>query len=111
MIFITQGRFTQTAMKGMVAKPEDRAEQVRGLIERAGGRMVAYYVTLGEYDFLIVSEGEIDLPSYMGTMAVAAAGGGVSDLKSTIALSSADMKGALEKAQASSGQFRSAGQA
>jgi uncharacterized protein with GYD domain len=111
MIFITQGRYTQPAMKGMVAKPEDRSEQVAGLIQRAGGRMVAYYITLGEYDFLVVSEGDIDLASYMGAMAVAAAGGGVSDLKSTIALTATDMKGALEKAQATVGQFRSAGQA
>ena len=28
-LFITQGRFTQDAMKGMLAKPEDRAEAAR----------------------------------------------------------------------------------
>lgn len=111
MIYITQGRFTQSAMKGMVAAPEDRAEQVKGLIERAGGRFLAYYVTLGEYDFLIVSEGSIELQAYMASMAVAAAGGGVTDLKSTIALTSADMKGAFEKAKEAAGQFRSAGEA
>ena len=27
-IFISQGRFTQDALKGMIAKPEDRAQAV-----------------------------------------------------------------------------------
>lgn len=27
-VFITQGRFTQDAIKGMLAKPEDRSESV-----------------------------------------------------------------------------------
>ena len=47
MIYITQGRYTQAAMKGMIASPEDRTEQARGLFERAGLRMLAYYVTSG----------------------------------------------------------------
>ena len=110
MIYITQGRFTQAAMKGMVARPEDRADQVRGLIERAGGRLVAYYVTLGEYDFLVISEGEIGLDAYIATMAVVGSGGGVSDLRSTVALTSAQARDALAMAQQVAGDYRSAGQ-
>lgn len=110
MIYITQGRFSQTAMKGMVANPEDRTEQVRGLFERVGGRMLGYYVTLGEYDFLVISEGEVDLQTYMAALSVVAAGGGVSDLKSTVAMPASEMKGAFEKARSVAGQFRSAGQ-
>jgi uncharacterized protein with GYD domain len=47
MIYITQGRYTQAAMKGMIASPEDRSEQARALYETAGLRMLSYYVTLG----------------------------------------------------------------
>ena len=111
MIYITQGRYTQSAMKGMVANPEDRTEQVKGLFERLGVRIIGYYVTLGEYDFLIVAEGDADLQSFMSGLAIAAAGGGVSDLKSTMALTATEMKGAFEMAKKASGQFRSAGQA
>ena len=56
-VFITQGRYTQDAVKGMLAKPEDRADSVAQLFAKAGGKMIAYYMTFGEYDFLIVSEG------------------------------------------------------
>ena len=111
MIYITQGRYTQSAMKGMLAQPEDRSEQAGALFERAGAKMLAYYVTLGEYDFLIVAEGDVDLQTYMGSLAVAAASGGLSDLKSTVAITATDWKGALEKAGGAASQYRSPGEA
>ena len=55
-IFITQGRYSRDAIKGMIAHPEDRAEAAGRLFEAAGGKLLSYYVTLGEYDWLIVSE-------------------------------------------------------
>ena len=54
--FITQGRYSRDAIKGMIARPEDRAEAVAKLCEAAGGKLLSYYVTLGEYDWLIVIE-------------------------------------------------------
>jgi uncharacterized protein with GYD domain len=110
MIYITQGRYTQSAMKGMIANPEDRSEQARALFERAGLRMLSYYVTFGEYDFLIVNEGDMDLQSYMAAAVTAAASGGVSDLKTTMGMPAADMKGACEKAAATAAQYRAVGQ-
>ena len=55
-IFISQGRYSQDAIRGMVKTPEDRAEAVSKLIEAAGGRLLSYYVTFGEYDWLLVTE-------------------------------------------------------
>ena len=110
MIFITQGRYTQSAMKGMIANPEDRSEQARALFERAGAKMLAYYVTLGEYDFLIITEGEADLQAFMSAAAAAGASGGVSDLKTIVAMPASDMKGAFEKAKASASQYQGPGQ-
>jgi uncharacterized protein with GYD domain len=106
-LFITQGRFTQDAMRGMIAKPEDRAESVAQLFASGGGKLLAYYMTFGEYDFLIVSEGPIDGAATVAV--VAAASGGVKDLKTTLALSSADMKAAFDKAGAIAAKFKSAG--
>ncbi len=39
-VFITQGRFTHDAIKGMLANPEDRAEAVGKLIAKAGGKLL-----------------------------------------------------------------------
>lgn len=105
--FITQGRFTQDAIKGMLAKPEDRAEAVGQLLAHAGGKLVGYYMTFGEYDFLLISEG----PTEEATTAliIAAAGGGVTDLKTSLALTSSEMKDAFAKAGRLGLTFKSAG--
>jgi uncharacterized protein with GYD domain len=106
-LFITQGRFTQDAMKGMIARPEDRAEEVRKLYAKMGGKLLAYYFTFGEYDFLAVSEGPIE---DVATCAIVVdAGGGITGLKTTLAMTSADMKNAFAKAGPIAASFRSAG--
>ena len=107
-VYITQGRFTGQAIKGMVSKPEDRESEVRKLIEAAGGKLLSYYMTMGEFDFLIISEGEGERDILAGLM-VAAASGGVTDLKTTQAFSSASAKSAFEHAGKIAGKFRPAG--
>jgi uncharacterized protein with GYD domain len=106
-LFITQGRFTQDSMKGMIAKPEDRAEAVSQLFAKTGGKLLAYYFTFGDYDFLLVSEGSNE--GVATSVIVAAAGGGVTDLKTTLAMTSAEMKNAFAKAGPLAAGFRSAG--
>jgi uncharacterized protein with GYD domain len=109
-IFITQGRYSQQAIKGMADNPEDRAEPVRQLFERAGGRVLNYYMTFGEHDFLIVSEVP-DEKTMLSILAVAGYGGGVTDLKTSLAMTTAQAKEAFAAAKGAVGQFRSAGQA
>lgn len=106
-IFITQGRFTQDALKGMIAKPEDRFEVVSQLFAQSGGKLLAYYMTFGEYDFLVVSEGPLEGAAVSAI--VVGAGGGVTDMKTTIGMTSADMKTAFSKASAIAAKFRPAG--
>ena len=36
-IYITQGRYTRDAIKGMIVKPEDRADAVGRAWSKAGG--------------------------------------------------------------------------
>jgi uncharacterized protein with GYD domain len=55
-IYITQGRYTRDAIKGMIIKPEDRADQVSRLLSKVGGRLIGYYLTFGDYDFLSIAE-------------------------------------------------------
>lgn len=108
-IYITQGRYTDRAVKGMVDHPEDRAPAVAALIEAAGGKMLAYYVTLGEYDFLIVSEGDPNRSDYLAGLMVAGATGGVANLTTTVAFTTAEAKSAMEKANAIRAGFQPAG--
>lgn len=84
-IFISQGRYSQDAMRGMAAMPEDRTEPVSKLIEAAGGKLLGYYVTFGEYDWLLVVEAP-DAQTVSAAVITAAAGGGVTDMKTTLAM-------------------------
>ena len=108
-IFITQGRYSQQGLKGLVAAPEDRQEPVKQLFESAGGRLISYYMTFGEYDFLIISEAP-DERAMLSVLATAGAGGGVTDLKTTLAVTTAEAKEAFTAASRAAAQFRSAGQ-
>jgi hypothetical protein len=40
-IYISRGRFTSDAVKGMLAKPENREEAVAKLFKSVGGRLIA----------------------------------------------------------------------
>jgi len=106
-LFITQGRFTQAALKGMMAKPEDRSEAVSQLFAKSGGKLLAYYMTFGEYDFLIVSEGPFEGATVAAI--VGAASGGVTDLKTNLAMTAGEMKNAFAKAGSVAASFRPAG--
>lgn len=108
-IYITQGRYTDSAMKGMVAKPEDRAPAVAALIKATGGKMLDYYVTLGEYDFLLVSESDANTADFIAGLMVAGASGGVTNLKTIQAFTTGEAKSAMEKANKILAGFKAAG--
>jgi uncharacterized protein with GYD domain len=105
--FVTQARLTKEGFNTMIAAPEDRAEIVGRLIAEVGGKLIAYYLTSGEYDILLIFEG----PSYEDTvpaLIVAAAESGVADLKTVTALTSSEMKSAFVKARSIAASYRAA---
>lgn len=106
-LFITQGRFSQNALRGMLARPEDRAEAVGKLFSALGGKLLAYYATFGDYDFLVISEGPFD--GVATSRLVVAASGGVTDLRTTLAMSSAELRDTCARAAGVAAQYRAAG--
>jgi uncharacterized protein with GYD domain len=55
-IYISRGRFTSDAVKGMLAKPENREEAVAKLFKSVGGRLIGWYLTFGHHDWLAIGE-------------------------------------------------------
>lgn len=107
-IYITQGRYTREAIKGMLVKPEDRADAVSRLLSKAGGRLIGYYLTFGEYDFMVIAEAPSDI-QMASVLLAAGSGGGVTDLKTTVAMTSVEAKGAFAGAADIAPGFRTAG--
>ena len=107
-LYITQGRYTREAIKGMIVKPEDRAEALSRHMARAGGRVVSYYLTFGDYDFLTVIEAPSE--TQMAAALLAAAGsGGVTGLRTTLAMTSIEAKGAFAAAGDLAPSYRAPG--
>jgi uncharacterized protein with GYD domain len=98
-IYITQGRYTRDAIKGMIIKPEDRADAVGRLLSKAGGKLIGHYLTFGEYDFLVIAEapGETQMASVL------------LDLRTTVAMTSIEAKGVFAAAADLAPAFKSAG--
>jgi len=107
-IYITQGRYTRDAIKGMIVKPEDRADAVARLLSKIGGRLLGYYLTFGEYDFLTIAEAPNDVQMAAALLA-AGSSGGVTDLRTTVAMTSVEAKGAFAAAGDLVPSFKSAG--
>src|ERR1700747_2686373 len=55
-IYISRGRFTSDAIKGMLAKPENREEAVSKLFKSVGGKLIGWYLTFGHHDWLAIGE-------------------------------------------------------
>ena len=107
-IYVTQGRYTREDINGMIVKPEDRADAVSRLLSKAGGRLIGHYLTFGEYDFLVISEAPSE--TQMATVLLAVgSGGGVTDLRTTVAMTSVEAKGVFAAASDLAPSFRSAG--
>jgi len=90
-LFITQGRFTREYIKGGLAKPEDRHAAISRICEQAGGKLVSLYFTLGQYDFVVVSEMP-DAKTASVLALVAAGGGGIEGSVTTQAFTSAEAR-------------------
>jgi uncharacterized protein with GYD domain len=80
--FMLQGRYTQGAIKNLMAKPEDRSKAAAAVAKACGGTLLQYYMSLGKYDFMAIMEFPNVEAATACSMAVAA-GGHVSDMTTT----------------------------
>lgn len=96
-IYISRGRFTTDAIKGMMAKAENREEAVSNLFESVGGRLIGWYLTFGPHDWLVIGE-------FPDNKAASSA-----NIETTVAMSAEDAKATFEAAGNAARDFRSAG--
>jgi uncharacterized protein with GYD domain len=105
---ITRGRFTQDYAKGLISAPEDREPAVRKLIEGAGGKLISFYFTTGDTDFLLVSEAD-DADSIIAALLAAAAAGTIADMTTARAWTGKEFKAVADKAAKAAKSYRAPG--
>jgi uncharacterized protein with GYD domain len=103
---VSRGCFTEKYAKGLVSAPEDREPAVRKLIEGAGGKLVSFYFTTGDTDFMLVSEAD-ESESIIAALSVAA--GTISDVKTARAWTGAEFKAVAERASKAASHYRAPG--
>jgi uncharacterized protein with GYD domain len=94
--------------QGQVAKPENREKAVSNLFESVGGRLIGWYLTFGPHDWLVIGEFPNDRAVASAILA-AAAGGSLSDIETTVAMTAEDARATFEAAGTAAKAFRSAG--
>jgi uncharacterized protein with GYD domain len=57
--YITLGRYTQQGMSKIKESPS-RLEALRGATQKAGGATKGFYLTMGRYDFVLMTEAPSD---------------------------------------------------
>src|SRR3990172_94824 len=107
-IYISRGKFTTDAVKGMLAKPENREEAVAALFKTVGGKLIAWYLTFGRHDWLVIGEFPDEKVAASAILA-AAAGGSLSDIETSVAMTAKDAAATFAAAGNAARSFRSAG--
>jgi uncharacterized protein with GYD domain len=54
--YMIQVTYTPEAWAKLSKNPENRAETIKALVEKLGGRLVAFYFSFGEYDVVTIAE-------------------------------------------------------
>ena len=107
-IFITQAGIRPMRSRAWWTIPRTREKAVADLMEKAGAKLLALYFTFGEYDFLSISEATNE--EVMASALIAgAASGGVTHLRTTIAMTSEHAMKAFKSAGSLSKFFKPAG--
>ncbi|CUH45752.1 MULTISPECIES: GYD domain-containing protein [Ruegeria] len=103
-IFITYATYSQDGVKGMLKKPADRTAAVRALLKKVGGKLLAFYMTTGENDVVVVSEVPDGTDAVAIGMAVAASGA-VSNVETVRAWKAKDFAAITKKAAKLTGAY------
>ena len=104
---VTRGRYTQEYAKRLLDVPEDREPYVRKLIEEAGGKVISYYMTTGDSDFLLISEANGSEAIIAALMAFSA--GMISDVATVRAWTAAEFKSIAERGAKAAKTYRPPG--
>src|SRR5436305_13764318 len=95
--YVLRGRYSSDALKGMLSSPEDREAAIAKVVEKAGGKLLSYYLTFGDDDWLVI----IDCPDNEVALSIAvvgAAGGSNTDTKTTVAMTAKQAMAAFKAA-------------
>jgi len=105
--YLFQASYTPDALRAMVAKPQNREEGARPLIEGIGGKLHHLFFCFGGDDIVALIEAPDDQAMAAGALAVGASGA-FSAGRTTKLMSAADAMKAMAGAQKAAANYKPA---
>ncbi len=109
-VFMSLGRYSESAIKGLLAKPEDRTAAVTKMVEKAGGKLIGFYMLFGEYDWVLIYEAPSGKEAAAAILTAMGAGA-ITDTKTMLAMTGAEAKAAFEASGAAAADYQAPGAA
>lgn len=95
--FLLQCAYTPEAVSALVARPQNRANVIKRVVESLGGKLIGAWMSFGDYDVVVVADFANNVNAAALALAVTA-GGSLKSVKTTPLLSLNDARAALRKA-------------
>jgi uncharacterized protein with GYD domain len=96
-LFITYASYSTAGIKGIVDKPSDRTEAIRTVVDKAGGKLLAAYMTTGRHDVVLITE-HPDASDAVAAGMAASASGALAKIETVRAWTFGEFRGIAEKA-------------
>lgn len=103
--YMLEGIATPEVFASLIASPADRGANAKGLIEKAGGVLVDYYVGIHNYKGYVI----VDLPdenALSELQMVLYASGAIADSTATKIVTTAELKTVVERAGKLAGAYK-----
>ena len=97
--YLGRFKYTNDAVKVLIAKPEDRSAIARQILESVGGRLLGYWFCFGEFDGVFIAEAP-DNASITGAAMAVAGAGAIAKLETTVLIGMDEAQEAMRKAAA-----------
>ena len=97
-LFITYAWYSNAGIKGIVDKPTNRTDVIQAMVEKAGGKLLAAYMTTGSHDVVIITE-QADGSDAVAIGMAATASGAVHGIETVRAWPLGEFKVVAEKAR------------
>ncbi|UCF64545.1 MAG: GYD domain-containing protein [bacterium] len=96
-VSMIQFSYKSETVEKLINNPEDRSLAVKELLEKLGGKLLAFYYSYGEYDGVVLAEMPDNISGLAATMTSFAAGG-TENIKTTILITVEEAMAAMKKA-------------
>ena len=95
--YMIQASYSTQGMSDLVNNPQDRAANLRPVIERMGGKMESFDYAFGDFDAVVI----VDVPNNTAVASIVmavGASGAISSIKTTVLLSMEEAMEAMRQA-------------